>query len=114
MRGLLPQWCISRAYYYVASVTQSPTLVDADCDASDASSDAFASLCVALRQNIFAPGRVCQLQVTVGGVDPKVRRTGVKKDSEVYRVVEIMLCIWIMVLLTLASECDVDCVLDKS
>ena len=50
----------------------------------------------------------------MGGVDPKVRRTGVKKDSEVYRVVEIMLCIWIMVLLTLASECDVDCVLDKS
>ena len=45
---------LTRAYY-VASVMQSPMLVDADCDVSDASSDAFASLCVALRQNIFAP-----------------------------------------------------------
>ena len=47
---------LTRAYY-VASVTQNPMLVDAGYDASDASSDAFASLCVTLRQNIFA---LCQ------------------------------------------------------
>ena len=35
--------------------TQRPTQVDADSDASDASTDANASLCVALRQNLLAP-----------------------------------------------------------
>ena len=53
--GCLQTCClISHAYYYIASVMQHPMLVDADCDTSSVSSDAFASLCVTLHQNIFA------------------------------------------------------------